>query len=75
MSERPCEVQALGRTRRRRVADRIRHGHAHHVCDLNRPGLGRYHDGEHECTCGLRWAQQAADDGPVPTVKGIQSAT
>lgn len=53
------------------MADRIRHGHARHVCDLNRPGVGRYHDGDHQCTCGLRWPQRATDDRPVSTVKGM----
>lgn len=53
------------------MADRIRHGHARHVCDLDRP-FAQYHDGDHECSCGQRWPQLATDDGPVPTVKGMR---
>ena len=60
----PCEVQALGKSWKRRLRDRLVRLHALHECELDRPAFSD-HDGDHRCRCGQTWAKQASDNGPA----------
>jgi len=62
MSDRPCEVWAYARTWRRRLLDWIRYGHAQHGCQRSMSAFAT-HDGDHQCRCGLRYAQLSTDNG------------
>lgn len=61
--DRPCEVQALGRTAALQAYDDHFYGHARHECVVERPFMAD-HCGPHRCSCGKEYAHQASDDGP-----------
>lgn len=59
--DRTCEVWAVGLTWRLRLLDRLRHGHARHRCDRDRPFM-REHVGDHRCACGVTFLRLATDN-------------
>lgn len=46
-----CPTYAVALTRRRRLLDRLRYGHARHRCTQDEP----LHPDDHRCACGVRF--------------------
>jgi len=61
MGSRTCEVWAIHKEGFGRIEDRLKYGHAKHVCVRTRE-FAQEHDGDHQCSCGFTYPKQETDN-------------